>query len=87
MNGLSAKFVEMVTIQNAVSRFIDGGTCMDLVRAVEKTPARILNETCDGIRWENGEDTIDSDAFRYGLEIAENCDAMKIDNILKILGG
>lgn len=87
MNGLSPKFVEMATIQNAISRFIDGGTCMDLARAVEKTPARILNEICDGIRWEEGEEALNTLAFCYGIEIGQNYDDLKIDNILKILGG
>lgn len=77
----------MTTIQNAISRFIDNGDCFQLSQAVDKTPAKILNEICDGIRWEDGEDTIDSEAFRYGLEIAENYDLHKVIEIRQILGG
>ncbi len=84
---MTTQFKDLITIQNAITNFMDTNSYSGLSSAVEKTKAHILNEICDGIRWEDGEDTIDSDAFRYGVEIAANYSFHMTCELRQILGG
>lgn len=76
----------MTTIQNAISRFIDNGDEFQLQSACDKTSGTILRDIRSGINFEAGEDEIDSEAFRYGQEIAENYTQHQIWKILEIVG-
>lgn len=76
----------MLTLSNAISRFIDNGNVAQLEAARDLTTTKILNDVCAGIRWEDGEDTIASDAFKFGLEIAQSYNQNKVWEILAIIG-
>ena len=77
----------LVGISHAIGNYAENRNASELARAVEKVPAKILNDICAGIYYEDGEDVIDSEEFRYGLEIAESYDTHKVIEIRQILGG
>lgn len=65
--------VSFVTLENAVSRYLNNSDHVaQLYAAFDLMPVKTIKEFASGLQWEAGEDEIDSQAFRYGKEIAEN---------------
>ena len=78
--------VSFVTLENAVSRYLtNSDEVAQLHAAVDLMPVKVIKEFSLGLQWESGEDEIDSEAFRYGKEIAENYSGEIIWKLVTIL--
>lgn len=78
--------VAFITLENAISRYLNNSDeVAQLHAAVDLMPVKVIKEFSAGLQWESGEDIIDSQAFQYGREIAENYSGEIIWKLVTIL--
>jgi hypothetical protein len=53
--------------------------------AADKTKAGALADFVNGAKWEDGEDIIDNDQFRYGVEFADSYQDNFVREIIAII--